>query len=1480
MSKKLLLTSLFLLIFFPLSWAFPYYSDYEIAQPPMILSLNGTGIGNLLVAKENGAYMVVSNLPNISQSQGYIVEFKDDPLIVYENKLKKSIEEKKEKLERASPIYRYTVGAIQSYLIAQEERAIPRKVAEHKQKILQTHALLRQQLGRISPITGRAVSGSSPTTSDFYLTFNGMFLNVSEDVAKNIEKLDYVKAVYPNNRVEALLHDSLPLIGATEVWSLTDLYGRHITGKNITIAIIDTGVDYTHPDLGNCTTEQFLAHQCSKVIDGWDFVNNDPDPMDDNGHGTHCAGIAAGKGDYNHNNIYEPKLGEVWGVAPDAKIIAYKVLNARGSGKWNDVIAAIERAVDPNQDGNTSDHVDIISMSLGGSGNPDDPVSQAVDNAVDAGVIVVVSAGNSGPLPETISSPGCARKAITVGAEGKISFSLLRFSSRGPVIWYRESLIKPDILAPGGSILSSVPGGRHAKKSGTSMATPHVAGVAALILQKHPNYSPQQVKNSLMFGSKLSDFNPVKFGIGSLSATSAIDYNASVYVIPESISLGTVSFENKEWKKIVNLTIFNTLDTSVNYSVDSYLSISYSPTLDGIQFVYPRHIFIDSNSNISFSFGVIIDNSILPDGEYYGFLTLNSSINRISIPFWFIKQHLQFFERDNVTNGNNEIWLKSFAKLDFLNLSMGSTSLNISSLSSRIFYSKVNTKKEGKQLVYGIGRDILGSIIKGNTSFEVDTTSPDIGLIIQPNGNIIDFRIRSNEDISPSTEERCIFDKKYNKREVIFVDPKIIIMNETPYIFFMEENVSTGWLRNFRLKYKYYSDNDFSENFPLVDLDEYLNMLAEKTKRYIGYQIFSWSYNLLKDGDRIYIVLPYESNNEVCGVSGIRLIILNESLDKLLSKDIYLNDICLNDSEICASPSTISANKDKWCSWRFFSLFRINDLKRPSKHIYSIKSIMDKNGNIQIFFTEPVNEIKILNFKGDITYPDFTTIHYSKSINISIPELGIFLIKVDKNGNIINNKKLVFPVNDSSWFTPYMVKKDKNGNIYLFLKNIDVIHKTNKIIFSESQSYVAIFNTSIEKWKMIKISDYEKDLHADFDSQNRLHLTFSNETKEKHGQIYYGIFNFSSNRTDIIRMIKPPSFWRAHRNSIHVDINDNVNIVFQDNVSMYSVLKISRFNRNLGIWSDKVLNRKLFELSKFLNPYYTITFPKPGELKHDEKNNLYAVWQDEPSFMRKGSYIYNTVCLKEFRNSPYIKIISPDRKATMLNVSQQGNEWISTFTCRKGGTHIVEVKASDKAGNVNEKRTWFKCNMTVPEGNKKPPAPTWIFPPRFSSINTTTPMLKWQSVVDPDGDSLTYILTLDDDANFSSPLVLDILNSTKRQIHISDGLKWNKTYYFKVFANDGFQDGYETIGKFTIGKSAGHCSFPSSPSCPTGACSCNIENCNEGWLRVKLPSGREITHYFENGEVTFLTDNVKGSASGFVSCLDDGKEYNVQIEIK
>ncbi|WUW19121.1 S8 family serine peptidase [Streptomyces sp. NBC_01465] len=191
--------------------------------------------------------------------------------------------------------------------------------------------------------------------------------------------------------------DAVPLVGAPDVWKRKDSKGQKANGKGVTVAVLDSGVDYTHPDLGGAFGE---GH---KVVGGYDFVNGDADPMDDNGHGTHVSGIIAGSA---------AEEGGVTGVAPGAQLLAYKVMNANGEGNTSDIIAGIEAAIDPAN----PHRADVINMSLGGYGDGSDPLGQAATAATKAGVVVVASAGNEGPGSGTVGTPAAADGVVAVGA--------------------------------------------------------------------------------------------------------------------------------------------------------------------------------------------------------------------------------------------------------------------------------------------------------------------------------------------------------------------------------------------------------------------------------------------------------------------------------------------------------------------------------------------------------------------------------------------------------------------------------------------------------------------------------------------------------------------------------------------------------------------------------------------------------------------------------------------------------------------------------------------------------------------------------------------------------------------------------------------------------------------------------------------------------------------------------------------------------
>lgn len=280
-----------------------------------------------------------------------------------------------------------------------------------------------------------------------------------------ISRRPEVAHIWADEPVYSCLDSSAPVIRAPQVWD------SQIDGQGIRIAIVDTGIDETHPDLDG------------RIFAVTDFTGEGP--RDNNGHGTHVASIAAGNGTASE--------GRYRGIAPAAEICAAKVLRGNGSGMMSDVMAGVEWAVEQR--------AQVINLSLGSRGpcNGTDAISTACDAAVAAGHVVCVAAGNEGPGERTIGSPGCARSPITVGASTDDD-QVAGFSSRGPT---SDGRAKPDLVFPGSGIIAARATGtqmgtpiddRYTLASGTSMATPHATGLAALLLQTNPVLTPDEIK--------------------------------------------------------------------------------------------------------------------------------------------------------------------------------------------------------------------------------------------------------------------------------------------------------------------------------------------------------------------------------------------------------------------------------------------------------------------------------------------------------------------------------------------------------------------------------------------------------------------------------------------------------------------------------------------------------------------------------------------------------------------------------------------------------------------------------------------------------------------------------------------------------------------------------------------------------------------------------------------------------------------------
>ncbi len=375
----------------------------------------------------------------------------------------------------------------------------------------ETHERFRRDLRRAIVSQSNSAAPRPQIRHEYSVVFFGAAVDLEPADIARIRELPYVCAVHRDREVRTLGSATQVIDARTRV-NAVNLPTR---GKDITIAIIDTGIDYMHADLGRGFGPGF------KVAGGYDFVNGDADPMDDHGHGTHVAGIAAANGP------------ELLGVAPDATLIAYKSLSAGGGGSEATVLAAIERSADPNGDGDFSDHHDVANLSLGAPGMADDPLSRAVDNASAAGVIVVAGAGNEGGSIVSIGTPGTARDAITVGAHDADGV-VADFSSRGPTPGLLT--FKPDVVAPGVGIFSAKHGGGLIAFGGTSMATPHVAGICALLRSLHPDWTPADVKAALVSTALPVDATAFVRGAGRVDAQRA--HEAKIFVRGAGLSFG------------------------------------------------------------------------------------------------------------------------------------------------------------------------------------------------------------------------------------------------------------------------------------------------------------------------------------------------------------------------------------------------------------------------------------------------------------------------------------------------------------------------------------------------------------------------------------------------------------------------------------------------------------------------------------------------------------------------------------------------------------------------------------------------------------------------------------------------------------------------------------------------------------------------------------------------------------------------------
>jgi len=424
----------------------------------------------------------------------------------------------------------------------------------------------------------------------------GIAVNMPVTALKGLQKHPNIAYIEEDCQVHAL-GDTLPWgvdrIDAELVWgdsdSGSDIIENGNAGDGVKVAIIDTGIDYDHTDLAD------------NYMGGYDFVNDDIYPMDDHGHGTHCAGIVAAE----NNGI------GVIGVAPEAHLYGVKVLDNTGSGYSSDVIAGIEWSVDNG--------MQIISMSLGGDTGTL-ALEHACNNASNAGVLIVAAAGNDGNPAgkgDTVDYPARYDSVIAVVATDNTD-QRARWSSTGPAV---------EISAPGVSILSTYPGNRLATMSGTSMACPHVTGTVALIMASDPSLSNAEVRQILSdTADNLGD--PYKYGSGIVDADEAAPSDT---IIPDDTSPIAIYYvaasDITDTSATITWTTNEVSDSEVNYGKSTALGstvsnstmvISHSVTLTGLE---PGNTYYYEVNSTDSSGNTATDDN---NSEYHTFTTTTS----------------------------------------------------------------------------------------------------------------------------------------------------------------------------------------------------------------------------------------------------------------------------------------------------------------------------------------------------------------------------------------------------------------------------------------------------------------------------------------------------------------------------------------------------------------------------------------------------------------------------------------------------------------------------------------------------------------------------------------------------------------------------------------------------------------------------------------------------------------------------------------
>lgn len=451
---------------------------------------------------------------------------------------------------------------------------------------------------------------------ELYNTINAVIIESNDIEIETIKTLSNVKSILRNERIQFRKEAN-----SNNIQKATSISAERISSENgagIKVGIIDTGIDYKNPALGGGFGPKY------KVAGGYDLENNDNDPMDDDGHGTAVAGVIAAS-------------GQLSGVAPEATLYAFKALNSWGWGWSNNIILALERCVDPNLDNNLSDHMDVVNMSVGQYfliPEQKTTLFSIFKHMNELNMIVCVAAGNEGPEYSWFNQFSISEDVLSVGS-CNLQNIISSFSSRNLGLNNNYG-IKPDLVALGENINILGLFNTTGQNSGTSLSCPVVAGISALLKQKHKDWTFNQIKSGLINSADDLGFNVMEQGAGKVNQLRALTQNTTAF--PQKLNWGLITENNGIIKKTYKIQLYNHSSTKQSYKFDFGQNLPKGLTIysDNPNFE------IEANDSTTFVLKMSFDQAQLKYPEnipynLFGIIKIQGTSDCISIPWTVLR---------------------------------------------------------------------------------------------------------------------------------------------------------------------------------------------------------------------------------------------------------------------------------------------------------------------------------------------------------------------------------------------------------------------------------------------------------------------------------------------------------------------------------------------------------------------------------------------------------------------------------------------------------------------------------------------------------------------------------------------------------------------------------------------------------------------------------------------------------------------------